>query len=198
MHKLAALLIPAFAFAPATAAAVEFELIPMLGIADLGSDDDDFDYDAGLAVGVSFGARLAKIFSLHGQLFFHGLDLEDRDGDDDGLLTIYQIAGLFHVVDNRELDFVIGPVLGGFSAESEIEVPGDDIHTEITGGLIGFTAAIYFKLSRTIAIGPSLHYARMIASDVCFRRGRTTVCEDIDDDDDLALLLVNGGLKITF
>lgn len=198
MTRLTALLAATLALAPAAAHAVEFELIPMLGLADLGSDEDDFDYDAGLAVGVSFGARLARIFSLHGQLHFHGLDLEDRDGDDDGLLTIYQIAALFHVVDNRELDFVLGPVLGGFSAESEVELPGDDLHTEISGGVIGLTAGLYFKLSRTIALGPGLQYSRMVSTDVCVRRGRTTVCEDIDDDDDLALLLAHLGLKITF
>lgn len=113
-------------------------------------------------------------------------------------MTVYQIAALFHVVDNRQLDLVLGPVLGGFSAESEVELPGDDLDTEISGGVIGFTAGLYFKLDRNLALGPGLQYSRMVASDVCFRRGRTTVCEDIDDDDDLALLLAHLGLKITF
>lgn len=195
---LAAAIAAAPALVAAPAGAAEFELIPMLGIADLHSDYDDFDYDAGLAVGVSFGVRLAEIFSLHAQFHFHGLDLDDGDNDNDGLLTIYQVAGLFHVVDDRKLDFVLGPVLGGFTAESEVELPGDDLHYELSGGVFGITAGIFFKLNRSVSLGPTFQYARMISSEACVRRGRTTVCDDVDDDDELSLLLVNAGLKITF
>lgn len=182
---------------PAPSHAAELELIPMLGIADLENEDNDADYDAGLAVGVSFGGRLASIFSLHGQLHIHPLSTDNDDVS--GTLLLIQLAGLFHLVDNKTLDFMLGPTLGGFSYAATAEAPGDDVTFSFTGPSVALQAGLYFKISPTMALGPTFQYGQMYPSEACVQVGSRESCDEIDEDaDPITLILLNAGLKIIF
>lgn len=200
-HIAATLCLAGAAGAPFAASAAELELIPMLGIADLGADDPDIDYDAGFALGVSFGGRLAQIFSLHGQIQIHPLSVEDQPGvDASGALVTAQLAGLFHfhLVDNDSLDLMLGPVLGGFSMSEEAEGGGDSASISVSGVLVGLYAGLFFDLGPSIALGPSVQYSQMYASEVCVEFNGDSLCREVDDDEGLNLLLVQLGLKIDF
>lgn len=178
--------------------AAELELIPMLGIADLENEDNDADYDAGIAFGLSFGGRLASIFSLHGQLHAHPLTTDDDD-DTTGMLVLVQLAGLFHLVDNKTLDLMLGPTLGGFSYAVSGEIAGEDVTVSFTGPSVALQAGLYFKLTPTMALGPTLQFGQMYPGEVCIEVGSRESCEDVADDaDPITLILFNAGLKIVF
>lgn len=170
----------------------------MLGVADIENEDGDADYDAGLALGVSIGGRLAEIFSLHGQLHYH--PLTDSSDEAEGNITTLQLAPLFHVVDTRSVELMIGPVLGYFRQSVEFDEPAlGRFEVALDGPLLGAHAGLYFRLNESLSLGPTLQYSKMYPSEICAEYEGDRECRDVDDDlDPLTLILVNAGLKISF
>lgn len=182
---------------PTHSHAAELELIPMLGIADLENEDNDADYDAGIAFGLSFGGRLASIFSLHGQFHAHPLTIESDDAS--GMLVLLQLAGLFHLVDNKTLNLMLGPTLGAFSYAVTGDIAGEDVTISIVGPSVGLQAGLYFKLTPTMALGPTFQFGQMYPDEVCVEVGSRESCDDVGDDaDPTTLILFNAALKIVF
>ncbi|MEZ4437367.1 MAG: outer membrane beta-barrel protein [bacterium] len=196
MNIRTGLITAALVAAPAVASAVE--IIPMLGIADFENEDGDADYESGLALGVSIGGRLAPIFSLHGQLHYHRFT--DSTDDADGNIVSLQLAPLFHLVDNRTLDLMVGPVFG-FTRQSVVFDGGvlDDYEASVTGPLVGLHAGLYFRLNETLSLGPTFQYSKIYASEACVEFNGDRECREVDDDvDPLTFILFNAGLKIAF
>lgn len=201
-RSTAALVALAAALCAPGVASAQLELVPMLGLADLGTEDDDVEYDASLAGGFSFGGRLARIFSLHGQVNLHPVDIEDEPGiDASALLVTFGVAGLFNVLDNQTVRLMVGPVIGGFNLSQmfESELFGDDLHVSISGPHIALQGGVYFHISDAVSLGPTFQFGRLIPSEVCVSSGNTETCDDdIDDDDGLSLLLVYASAIFSF
>lgn len=193
---IASLLTAALASTPVVASAVE--IIPMLGIADFENEDGDADYDAGLALGVSIGGRLAEIFSLHGQLHYHRST--GSNDEVEGHLMTLQVAPLFHVVDNRTVNLMLGPVVGYFRQSAEIlEGELDGFEASVDGAVFGAHAGLYFRLTDTLSLGPTVQYSKLYPSEACVEYRGDSECREVDDDaDPLTLILFNAGLKIVF
>lgn len=201
-RSTAALFALAAALCAPGVASAQLELVPMLGLADLGTDDDDIEYDASLAGGFSFGGRLARLFSLHGQVNLHPVEIEDEPGvEASALLVTFGVAGLFNVLDNETVRLMLGPVIGGFSLSQTFEgaLLGEDLNVTITGPHIALQGGIYFHVSDVVSVGPTVQFGRLIASEICASSGDTERCDDdIDDDEGLSLLLVYGSAIFSF
>lgn len=194
LRAAAALLAAATLATPAAAAELEF--IPALGFGRLTIDDSDND-ESGASIALSFGGRLARIFSLHGQIV--GMTFDD-DGVD-GTSAAVQIAALFHAVDNGTVDLMIGPVFGGAILSLDGNLLGSDATIKVTGPSVGVQAGAYFNLTESLSLGPSVHFSRMFANELCIESGSTERCADIDDDEDdfdVNMLLIQIGLKVVF
>lgn len=179
------------------AAAAELELIPMLGLGHVIVGADADDSESGASIAVSFGGRLGRIFSLHGQL--SGMTFEV--GESDATVAAAHIAALFHAVDNGTLDLMVGPVFGAAMLGVEGNFFGEAAEVTVTGPSVGVQAGAYVTLTDSLSLGPSIHYSHMFASEGCFEVGSTERCSEIDDDDDdfdIHLLLVQLGLKVVF
>ncbi|MCB9543168.1 MAG: hypothetical protein H6703_12070 [Myxococcales bacterium] len=192
------ILIAALLALPAVSHA-ELSFIPMLGLADIASDDDDADYDAGVNIGLSFGGRIAPIFSLHGQLHVHPLSFDERPGvEQSGALAVFQIAPMFHLVDDGDIELLLGPVLGGFALAVSGEDSVDSVTASLTGGLFGAQASLFFSLTPSLSLGPMVQYALMYVTEACLEINGFERCDDVDDDEGTSLLLASAALKIDF
>lgn len=178
------------------AAASAFELIPMVGMADLDNEDGDADYDAGLALGVMLGGRVSERVSLLGHVHFH--PLTTNDDDEEGRLTLVQFVPLFHVVTEDTFTLSLGPALGGFDLSIDVDLGFDDATLSVTGWSIGAVVGAFFNVSDTFSIGPTVQYGKIYATEVCAESGGSQQCDDVDDDDGLTVLLVNAGAMLRF
>lgn len=168
------------------------ELAPTVGV-NL-PDREAADYDPGLHLGLSLGARLTPLFSLHGQFHFNWLDAEDAPPDWSAHQFSIAAAPLFHPISTPDLRLVIGPTLGWFFWDEEGEVLGVELGGDARGWVLGGQLAVLIPLRWGATLGPIVTYTRLIPEEICGRAFGTGSCDDSPDDQDAGVLTIALGL----
>ncbi|MCA9539760.1 MAG: hypothetical protein KC620_12775 [Myxococcales bacterium] len=177
--------------------ALAVEVVPLLGVGQVEGEGTQ-EVQPSILVGGSLGLPLSETWSLHGQLVYQDVDFDVPDGvTADGSVIFVNAAPLARVAGGltEAFELRLGPAVGlawysasASNSQSDAEVSALFLHA-------GVQAALFFRVTEDLRLGPFLHYAWLFPQRACFKTSGVEVCEDDPEREDQTY--VSGSIALT-
>lgn len=168
---------------PVKAARSGFLVLPFLGVHSYQGDGGE-GTSVGLRLGTLLGGRVHPMFSINGGIGIDVINLKNVPAgvETTGVSLDLTLSPLVHVPVGN-LEFVLGPKLGGWAIQQEAKQDGATAKQSISGAVLGVNVGMFANVSDKMAVGGLLNFDLRTLGEGCQTLpGEAEMCGEVTGD----------------